>query len=123
MNVLPSGQLSANFTREEFACNHCGTLPNDPPRELLEILETTRAHFDNVPVIVISGYRCPVHNANVGGSKKSKHMDCIAADIAVKGVHPHNVYNYLVTLLKGKGGLGKYSTFTHVDVRSTPARW
>jgi uncharacterized protein YcbK (DUF882 family) len=59
----------------------------------------------------------------VGGAKKSKHLKGIATDIAVKDVHPHLVHTYLAKLLKGKGGLGKYSTFTHVDVRSTPARW
>lgn len=122
MSALPSGKLSPHFTREEFACNHCGKLPHDPPKELLDLLEAVRTHF-NVPTVVLSGYRCETHNTNVGGAKKSKHLKGIAADIAVKGVHPHVVHEYLAKLMKGKGGIGKYSTFTHVDVRSTPARW
>jgi uncharacterized protein YcbK (DUF882 family) len=81
-----------------------------------------RTHF-NAPTVVLSGYRCETHNKNVGGAKKSKHLKGIAADIAVKDVHPHLVHAYLAKILKGKGGLGKFSTFTHVDVRGTPARW
>jgi uncharacterized protein YcbK (DUF882 family) len=128
MSSLPSGRLSPHFTREEFACNHCGQLPCDPPQNLLDLLESVRTHF-NAPTVVLSGYRCETHNTNVGGapktkkSKGSQHMQVTAADIAVKDVHPHVVHEYLAKLLKGKGGLGKYSTFTHVDVRSTPARW
>ena len=122
MSSLPSGRLSPHFTREEFACNHCGQLPYDPPQPLLDLLESVRTHF-NAPTIVLSGYRCETHNKNVGGAKKSKHLKGIAADIAVKDVHPHLVHAYLAKILKGKGGLGKYPTFTHVDVRGTPARW
>ena len=122
MSSLPSDRLSPHFTREEFACNHCGQLPCDPPQNLLDLLEAVRTHF-NAPTIVLSGYRCETHNKNVGGAKKSKHLKGIATDIAVKDVHPNLVHAYLAKIMKGRGGLGKYSTFTHVDVRGTPARW
>jgi uncharacterized protein YcbK (DUF882 family) len=121
---LPVGYLSPNFTREEFTCNHCGKLPADmPPPELVAILQQVRDHF-NAPVVVASGYRCPIHNANVGGAKNSQHLVGTAADIAVQGVHAHTVYDYISKLLAGTGGLGKYDTFTHVDVRlGNLARW
>ena len=91
------GMLSEHFSKAEFACNHCGKLhPSGtmPPRELLVILESVRARFD-APVSVNSGYRCPVHNANVGGAAASRHMEGDASDIQVKGVAPKEVYNYL----------------------------
>jgi Uncharacterized protein conserved in bacteria len=121
-SLLPAGKLSLHFTREEFACNHCGQLPVDPPAELLLLLEKVREHF-NTPVIILGGYRCEAHNRHVGGAKNSQHKSVTAADITVQNIHPHVVHAYLKQLLNGTGGLGKYATFTHVDVRSIPARW
>ena len=117
-------QLSKDFTSDEFTCNHCGKLPSgQPPKALVDILQKTRDHF-GVPVVINSGYRCPTHNANVGGAQNSRHVVGDAADIAVKNVHAHAVYDYVATLLAGTGGLGKYDTFTHVDTRpGGPARW
>jgi uncharacterized protein YcbK (DUF882 family) len=120
---LPDGYLSPHFRRSEFTCNHCGTLPHDPPGELLEILEDVRQEFD-APVTVTSGYRCSVHNANVGGARHSQHRYVTAADIQVRGVDAVTVHGYCAERMKGMGGLGKYATFTHVDVRGNgPARW
>lgn len=118
---LPEGYLSPNFREAEFACNHCGRLhENGVPSALLDILEDVRAHFGK-PVNINSGYRCPTHNANVGGAKNSMHMLGIAADFWIKGVDPADAYAYLDPIVTG--GLGKYNTFTHVDVRDYKARW
>ena len=46
-----------------------------------------------------------------------------AADIKVAGVAPADVADYAETLLPGTGGIGRYSTFTHIDVRPDKARW
>ena len=120
---LPDGYLSPNFQRSEFTCNHCGELPHDPPQKLLDLLEDIRAEFDK-PVVITSGWRCKTHNANVGGAKNSKHLEAIAADIQVSGVDPVSVHAYCSARMSGWGGLGKYATFTHVDVREgSPARW
>lgn len=119
------GMLSEHFSKAEFACNHCGKLhPSGvmPPLELLDILEGVRAHF-GAPVSVNSGYRCPVHNANVGGAAASRHMEGDASDIQVKGVSPSDVYDYLNRTMGSAGGLHEYDTFTHVDVRGYKARW
>ncbi len=35
-----------------------------------------------VPVRVNSGYRCPEHNRNIGGSPNSQHMNGNAADLS-----------------------------------------
>jgi len=45
-----------------------------------------------------------------------------AADIAVKGVSPKAVADWL-TKQKFVGGLGRYTTFTHFDLRGKNARW
>ena len=118
---LKRGYLSENFKASEFACKGTGTLPEegmDP--KLIELLEKIRAHFD-APVLITSGYRSPEHNKAVGGAKNSYHVKGMAADIQVGHTPPSKVYNYLNTF--HKGGLGRYTKFTHVDVRDGKARW
>ena len=116
--------LSPHFTAEEFSCNHCNKLPADkhPPQILLDWLEVIRHEFDS-PVIINSGYRCPTHNANVGGAKSSQHLLGTAADIVVKGVDPVTVYAFCDTLVGDNGGVGRYNTFTHIDARGSKSRW
>ena len=73
----------------------------------------------------MSGYRCPEHNKAVGGAKGSMHMLGIASDIIIAGVAPSAVQEYLLEKYRGKYGIGRYSYFTHVDVRAKKggARW
>jgi len=113
--------ISENFSREEFACK-CGCGFNTADKELVHILEKVRTKF-NSPVTINSACRCEKHNHTIGGSTGSKHKLGIAADIVVKGVNAAEVYAYLCSIAAGKYGIGKYNTFTHIDVRSTMARW
>lgn len=123
LQPLPDDMLSPHFSVAEFACNHCGELPDDkrPPAALLTALERIRAHY-GVPININSGYRCPVHNANVGGASNSLHMQGCAADFWMKGISPHQVYADIDPHWPN-GGLGKYDTFTHIDARGYHARW
>lgn len=112
----------SHFSPDEFRCHHCGELPAggmDP--DLLALLEQIRAHFGDKPVTINSGYRCPAHNADIGGATNSQHLYGTAADIVVKDTKPSAVYAYLDPT--HNGGLGSYDTFTHVDVRGSRARW
>lgn len=114
------------FKRSEFKCKcgKCGGFPVEPDKELVELLEKIRNHF-GAAVTVTSGVRCKAHNSSpaVGGATNSQHLYGAAADIKVKGVVPKKVADYVETLLPNSGGIGRYKTFTHVDVRSTKARW
>lgn len=112
------------FKRNEFKCKcgKCGGFPVEPSEELVLILEKIRKYFGK-PVIVNSGVRCATHNANVGGASASQHLKGTAADIVVEGIAPERVATYAETLLPKTGGIGRYSTFTHVDVRQTKSRW
>lgn len=114
-------QLSANFKVKEFACTD-GSDPIFIDSELVNVLQKIRAHFGK-SVTITSAYRTPSKNKAVGGETYSQHLYGKAADIKVKGVTPQKVAAYAETLLKNKGGIGTYNTFTHVDVRSTKARW
>ena len=119
---LPKGsrkRLSKNFRAWEFDC-HCGrcreTLIDE---KLVEGLQKIRDKF-NLPVTIVSGYRCKSHNKRVGGVSKSQHLLGRAADIVVYSVSPFVVANQCGHFK----GLGRYRTFTHCDVRTgNKARW
>jgi len=117
------GDLTDNFNRSEFACKcDCGF--DEIALDTVYICQSIRHHFDR-PVTITSACRCPEHNASVGGAENSQHVAGTAADVVVKDVHPHDVYEYLDThaVDLGIGGLGKYNSFTHVDTRGRGARW
>ena len=111
------GSLSDHFDEREFACACCGEVVVEPG--LVDVLEDVRRHFGK-PVTVQSGYRCAAHNADVGGATYSQHLYGKAADIVVKDTDPSEVQDYL---REHAGGLGSYTSFTHVDVRGYTARW
>ena len=113
---------SRYFKRIEFACK-CGCGDAQINLALLPVLDDVREHF-GAPVIVNSGKRCKKHNKKVGGAQFSKHVLGDAADIVVKGVAPADVHAYLVKKYPDRFGIGKYNSFTHVDVRKgKAARW
>jgi uncharacterized protein YcbK (DUF882 family) len=114
-------KLSANFKVKEFACTD-GSDPVFIDSELVNVLQKIRTHFGKA-VTITSAYRTPGRNKAVGGETYSQHLYGKAADIKVKGVTPQKVAAYAEKLLPAKGGIGTYNTFTHVDVRSTKARW
>jgi len=104
-----------NFTKPEFGCKcgKCGGFPVEVNEKLLMVVQNIRNHFGK-SVHINSAIRCPAHNKAVGGVSNSQHLYGTAADIKVDGVLPSAVYAYAKTLLMG--GVGRYNTFTHVDV-------
>jgi uncharacterized protein YcbK (DUF882 family) len=114
------GDLSKHFNRSEFACR-CGCGFDTVDSELIKILEEVRDYFAT-PVRITSGCRCHEYNEKIGGAYKSQHKLGRAADIVLT-VEPDVVADYLAVM--DVGGVGRYSTFSHVDSRTTdrPARW
>ena len=113
--------LSTNFKVREFACTD-GSDPIFIDSELVNVLQKIRTHFGK-SVTITSAYRTPGRNKAVGGETYSQHLYGRAADIKVKGVSPAKVAAYAETLLKNRGGIGVYNSFTHIDVRNVKARW
>lgn len=90
---------------------------------LVELLENIRRHTGR-PVIINSGYRSAAYNATIkNAAKNSQHVLGKAADIRVVGISPAKVAQIVECYLGNSGGIGIYSTFTHVDVRTSCARW
>ena len=114
-------RLSKHFMRREFACR-CGCGFDTVDAMLLTVLERIRGHFGH-PVRINCGCRCPAHNRAVGGAPNSQHLVGKAADVVVDGISPDQVADYVDARWPDLGGLGRYRTFTHVDVRGHRARW
>lgn len=128
-------RLSRHFTVEEFDCRD-GTKVMKRDYNGLEylcrtFLEPLRKKYG--PVRVNSGFRTQAYNARIGGASRSEHIYTIhdgndqAADIHCRKGGPRDWHRTLNTIraLKrnGRGGLGLYGTFVHVDIRDYKADW
>ena len=124
--------LTDNFNREEFDCR-CGCeMPDDVfdnIRALAIELQTIREHCCE-SITINSAYRCPSHNKSIGGVSNSQHILGKAADIVINNITPTHVANMIEDMLEMEdlfpfyiGGIGRYNTFTHVDIRPSKARW
>jgi uncharacterized protein YcbK (DUF882 family) len=118
---------------EHFSIDELNKHKFDMPEEVLDNLkmlavqlEIIRAHF-NAPVIINSGYRNLEYNRNIGSKDTSQHVKGTAADIVIKDVSPDEVADALEFLINTgmlkEGGVGRYNTFTHYDIRGSRARW
>lgn len=115
--------ISKNFRVREFACKD-GSDPIFIDDELVTVLQQIRDHFGKA-VTITSAFRTANYNASkkVEGAKYSQHLYGKAADIKVSGVAASVVADFVETLMPSTGGIGRYSTFTHVDVRKIKSRW
>ena len=115
------GDLSAHFSKKEFACK-CGCGFDQVKPELITKLEKLRELCGNKPLTINSGCRCAKHNKAQNGAKNSQHLYGTAAD--VKQV-PGLTIEQMAKLAEQAGfdGIGKYVNRIHVDVRGYKARW
>lgn len=114
-------RITPHFRVREFACKD-GSDAVFISLELAELLERVRMWAGD-QVIINSGYRTPTHNKAQGGSKYSQHLYGTAADIVVRGKTPAQVAAFVEDIMPDKGGIGKYKSFTHIDVRENRYRW
>jgi uncharacterized protein YcbK (DUF882 family) len=128
-------RLSKHFVIEEFDC-HDGTQVASRDHDGLEyltrkFLELLRAKFGAVHVN--SGYRPAGYNRSIGGASNSFHVysshdgNDQAADVTCERGTPTQWHAHLAGIRKnkrnGKGGLGLYGSFVHVDIRDYKADW
>ena len=128
-NTYKKGQktkLSENFVSTEFDChgNGCCSDTTINPK-LVEYVQKIRDHFGK-SITITSGYRCAIHNRNVGGATGSRHSKGDAADIVVANTAPAEVAKYAESI--GIKGIGLYETnadghFVHIDTRDTKSFW
>lgn len=108
--------MARYFDTSEFLCRCCGGGQDIISPDLIHRLDILRANYGH-PIYVSCGYRCPSHNAEVGGVSNSQHVRGTAADIYVDGNY-EQFYNFVYNS-RLFDGLGYYPTqeFVHVDIR------
>mgnify|MGYP003650285632 CR=1 FL=1 len=118
-------RFTTNFHQAEFLSKD-GTLPNDRENaQLIHLAKQLQVVRDilKVPIGIHSGHRSYDHNRAIGGKSSSYHMKGMAADISVRGVHPQQLYDLFLILMRlgiiAQGGLHCYPTFVHYDTRGS----
>jgi hypothetical protein len=133
------------FTWGEVACNDGTPLPKAKRHNAVEAARTLNAmridiahHYkvpvSNVYISINSWYRTRTYNLRIGGAAYSRHCEGDATDINVTiklpktgGLRlvPRSRVRYFAERQKlyRRGGVGAYTTFTHLDTRGYRARW
>lgn len=121
-------KISEHFNTYDFRCKCKGNHEILIDTDLIDLLESLYSKIGAKKVKVISGYRCPKHDKNVGGSGHGSHTTGKAADIKYykNSISTFNSNFLCVTLqnmndYKGIGyrcGGDKNTTgTTHIDVK------
>jgi uncharacterized protein YcbK (DUF882 family) len=105
------------FTPREIASKGDGSVVVIP--EALDALTAARELFGR-PLVVLSAYRDPVHNARIGGAPLSRHKVGDAFDLRHNG-EPDLLATILIDV--GFTGIGYYRTFIHGDRRPRRTTW
>jgi zinc D-Ala-D-Ala carboxypeptidase len=103
-----------HFTKEEFACPDCGVCEMD--MDFVKSIDDIRDTLD-MPLFIMSGYRCAKHNEEVDGKPNSAHLRGKAADIKMELSRSRYVFMRIALKTFKRVGIGK--TFIHVDIDET----
>ena len=113
--------ISGHIMLSEYRCPCCGAVPYDTEslghQQLFHAYEDIRAML-NRPLRIASGYRCPKHNADIGGEPLSIHLFGLALDIDAKDIGEVEELVTVVNLVAPNLRMGVYTTrgtFVHVD--------
>lgn len=118
-------QLSPHFNAQEFKCKCGGTHDILISSELIDKLEQLYTTLNCSKIIVTSGYRCPTHDKNVGGTSTGQHTKGTAADICCYGQDGKPISSKLVCCkvqdigFTGIANIDSSYQYTHVDVRTS----
>lgn len=109
---------SEHFSAEELSCHCCGNGVEIINPRLLELLESLRANIGG-PIEISCAYRCPDHNAEVGGVPNSQHVLGNAADVQTPNYEWCHTPDQLLWYCEQLpfDGIGLYDWGCHVDVR------
>lgn len=133
--LLGHGYLSPHFKVSEAACHDGTPVPrSDPQRGYLRHkaqhhafnLERLRHRLGGKPLRILSWYRTPSYNAQIGGASESRHMFADATDFDVSFVNSFGpgVFDREADRVFSNGGFGQYPGGSrHTDSRGYRARW
>jgi hypothetical protein len=104
-------------------------LNTDPPRgfwpsllAVVKIADEAR-HRLGKPLRINSGFRSAAYNRAIRGAANSLHTKAAALDLSGSPATLHRILTEMRREGLFRGGLGRYKTFTHVDVRGKNADW
>lgn len=120
---------SAHLTWSELACKDGTAYPVEwratRGKALAAVFETVRAVCGGKPMTVLSAYRTRAHNRRIKGADNSQHLHGRALDLLPPaGMTVDECYERIAALASVDariGGLGRYKTFVHVDIRPRTA--
>ena len=85
------------------------------------VFEAVRRACDDRPLAIASGYRTVQHNRQIGGARKSQHVEGRAVDIRTpRGLTREDFHERVRTCCRehlAAGGVGYYPWGVHVDTR------
>ncbi len=129
------GDLTKNFSLWEFEASQEATrrgIDNSVPDILwgntlqlahwLQKLrdELSKTYGRDVSITISSGYRCPKLNRAIGGSKRSRHMSGLAADIRANGLSPQELFDFICNEsdLEFDQCIQEFNSWVHVSILS-----
>ena len=119
--ITSSKQITKHFHSTEFKCKHCGVIKID--ERLVNNLEKLFEKLNASKCNISSGYRCKVHDTNIGGyvgqHEKGYAADCIYYDKDGK-IIPSKIVICVAYDLDLFRGIAKINdNYTHLDIRSS----
>ena len=126
-----------NFNADEFlylggshndSTSRCANLNWYPPRSLWPSVYALAGHVQNIrdefggAIMMTSVYRDEDYNSCIGGARHSYHKQGMAGDMIPVNGNVAGLWK-AADLLTPHGGVGRYSSFVHVDIRGRRARW
>ncbi len=123
-NFNDNTQLTIHFNISEFRCKCGGSHDTKLDTDLADKLEKLHKALNCSKIIINSGYRCSLHDKNVGGSGSGQHVNGCAADIVCYDQKGNRISSKKVCCAAqdiGFGGIANIDstyTATHVDTRT-----
>ena len=94
-------ELTKSSIADKYKINNMpnATMIKEGRRLCNDILEPIRQRYGK-PIIVTSGYRCPLLNKRVGGAKNSDHRYASAADLKAKDGNNKELWDIIIQMIK-----------------------
>lgn len=115
--------IASYVTETEYRCACCSGLPPDFDADgveygvLFDAFRDIREEWGK-PIRITSGYRCPMHNAMIGGQVLSVHMFGLALDLDCDDIDDVYLLDEIIEELHPDLRRGRYTdsgTFIHID--------